>query len=75
MVLAWRDLAVRYKQTVIGVAWAVIRPVLAVVIFTIIFGNIAKLPSEGAAPMRSWSLPACCLGRCLQPASPMRPAV
>src|SRR5207249_9994735 len=49
-VLAWRDLAVRYKQTVIGVAWAVIRPVLAVAIFTIIFGAIAKLPSEGAAP-------------------------
>src|SRR5436305_652760 len=44
MVLAWRDLSVRYKQTVIGVAWALIRPLLAVLIFTIIFGHIAKLP-------------------------------
>ncbi len=49
-VLAWRDLAVRYKQTVIGVAWAVIRPLLTMAVFTIIFGRIAKLPSEGTAP-------------------------
>ena len=49
-VLAWRDLAVRYKQTVIGVAWAVIRPLLTVLIFTIVFGRIAKLPSGGEAP-------------------------
>jgi homopolymeric O-antigen transport system permease protein len=49
-VLAWRDVAVRYKQTVIGAAWAVIRPVLTMVVFTVIFGRIAKLPSEGAAP-------------------------
>jgi lipopolysaccharide transport system permease protein len=48
--LAWRDLLVRYKQTVIGVAWAVIRPFLTMVIFTIVFGRIAKLPTEGAAP-------------------------
>jgi len=49
-VLAWRDVAVRYKQTVIGAAWALIRPVLTMVIFTVIFGRIAKLPSEGTAP-------------------------
>src|SRR6266446_2424660 len=49
-VLAWRDLAVRYKQTVIGVAWAVIRPLLTMIVFTIIFGRIAKLPSDGSAP-------------------------
>src|SRR5689334_17451407 len=49
-VLAWRDLAVRYKQTVIGAAWAVIRPVLTMIVFTVIFGRIAKLPSEGSAP-------------------------
>ena len=48
--LAWRDLSVRYKQTVIGVIWAVIRPLLAVTIFTIIFGRIAKLPSAGTTP-------------------------
>jgi lipopolysaccharide transport system permease protein len=49
-VLAWRDLAVRYKQTVIGVAWAVIRPLLTMIVFTVIFGRIAKLPSDGTAP-------------------------
>lgn len=49
-VLAWRDVSVRYKQTVIGVAWAVIRPLLTMIVFTVIFGNIAKLPSEGNAP-------------------------
>jgi lipopolysaccharide transport system permease protein len=49
-VLAWRDLSVRYKQTVIGAAWAVIRPFLTMIIFTVIFGRVAKLPTEGAAP-------------------------
>jgi lipopolysaccharide transport system permease protein len=49
-VLAWRDLSVRYKQTVIGVLWALLRPFLAMVIFTIIFGRIAQLPSDGNAP-------------------------
>jgi lipopolysaccharide transport system permease protein len=49
-VLAWRDLSVRYKQTVIGVLWAVIRPFLTMVVFTIIFSRIAKLPSDGTAP-------------------------
>src|SRR5580698_4145612 len=49
-VLAWRDLSVRYKQTAIGVSWALIRPFLTVVIFTIVFGRIAKLPSDGSAP-------------------------
>jgi len=49
-VLAWRDLAVRYKQTAIGAAWAVIRPVITMLVFTVIFGRIAKLPSDGTAP-------------------------
>jgi lipopolysaccharide transport system permease protein len=49
-VLAWRDLAVRYKQTVIGVLWALIRPLLTMVVFTVIFGRIAKLPTDGTAP-------------------------
>jgi homopolymeric O-antigen transport system permease protein len=49
-ILAWRDVAVRYKQTVIGIAWAVIRPLLTMVVFTIIFDRLAKLPSDGAAP-------------------------
>ena len=50
MVLAWRDLSVRYKQTIIGVAWALIRPFLTMLVFTIIFGRIANLPSDGSAP-------------------------
>lgn len=45
--LAWRDILVRYKQTVIGVAWALIRPFLTMIVFTVIFGNLAQLPSEG----------------------------
>jgi lipopolysaccharide transport system permease protein len=49
-VLAWRDLSVRYKQTVIGVLWGLIRPLLTMMIFTIIFGRIAQLPTEGTAP-------------------------
>lgn len=49
-VLAWRDISVRYKQTIIGVAWALIRPFLTMVVFTVIFGKVAKLPTEGAAP-------------------------
>lgn len=43
--LAWRDILVRYKQTVIGMLWAVIRPLLAIIVFTVIFGKLAKLPS------------------------------
>ena len=49
-ILAWRDVAVRYKQTVIGVAWAVVRPLLTMVVFTIVFGKLAGLPSDGAVP-------------------------
>jgi lipopolysaccharide transport system permease protein len=45
--LAWRDVLVRYKQTVIGVIWAVLRPLLAMVVFTFVFSRIAKLPAEG----------------------------
>ena len=43
--LAWRDILVRYKQTVIGILWAVIRPLVAIVVFTVIFGKLARLPS------------------------------
>jgi lipopolysaccharide transport system permease protein len=45
--LAWRDLLVRYKQTVVGVAWSLIRPLLTMVVFTLVFGKLAKLPSGG----------------------------
>ena len=50
LILAWRDITVRYKQTFIGVAWALVRPFLAMVVFTVIFGRLANLPTEGNAP-------------------------
>ncbi len=46
--LAWRDILVRYKQTAIGMAWALIRPFLTMIVFSVVFGQLAKLPSEGA---------------------------
>lgn len=49
-ILAWRDVAVRYKQTVAGAAWALIQPFMSMVIMTVIFGKIAGLPSQGGAP-------------------------
>jgi lipopolysaccharide transport system permease protein len=45
--LSWRDILVRYKQTVVGVAWSLIRPLLTMVVFTVVFGKLAKMPSEG----------------------------
>lgn len=45
--LAWRDILVRYKQTVIGILWAVLRPLLTMLIFVLVFGKIARLPSDG----------------------------
>src|SRR5437763_2761665 len=61
--LAWRDVLVRYKQTVIGVLWAVIRPFLTMVVFVLVFSRIAKLPSDGVpypvmvfAAMLPWQL-------------------
>lgn len=45
--LSWRDILVRYKQTVIGIAWSVIRPLLTMIVFTIVFGRLAQLPNEG----------------------------
>lgn len=64
LILAWRDISVRYKQTVVGVAWAVLRPLLTMVVFTVVFGRLAKLPADGNAPyalmvfaaMLPWSL-------------------
>lgn len=48
--LAWRDIKVRYKQTVIGFIWAFIRPVLTMIVFSVIFGKLAGLPSEEGVP-------------------------
>lgn len=49
-ILAWRDISVRYRQTVVGVAWALLQPLLTMLVMTAIFGKVAKLPSDGAAP-------------------------
>ncbi len=49
-ILTWRDIKVRYKQTVIGASWSIIRPLLTTIIFTIVFSRIAKLDNPGAAP-------------------------
>lgn len=61
--LAWRDVLVRYKQTVIGILWAVLRPLLTMLVFTFVFSRIAKLPAEGVpypvmvfAAMLPWQL-------------------
>src|SRR5262245_10298388 len=45
--LVWRDVKVRYKQTAIGAAWAVLSPLFTVLIFTLVFGKLAKIPSDG----------------------------
>jgi lipopolysaccharide transport system permease protein len=49
-VLAWRDVAVRYKQTIIGASWALLQPLATLVVFTVLFGYLAKMPTEGNAP-------------------------
>ncbi|MBW4524907.1 MAG: ABC transporter permease [Phormidium tanganyikae FI6-MK23] len=48
--LSWRDILVRYKQTAIGIAWAIIRPFLTMIVFTVIFSNLANLPTQGTTP-------------------------
>jgi len=48
--LAWRDILVRYKQTVIGVFWGLLRPFISMVVFTVVFGGLANLPSEDGVP-------------------------
>lgn len=49
-ILSWRDLKVRYKQTVIGAAWSIVRPVLTTIIFTLVFNKMAKLQAPSAVP-------------------------
>jgi lipopolysaccharide transport system permease protein len=70
LILAWRDISVRYKQTIIGVVWAILKPFLTMLVFTVIFGRIARLPSDGGAPyalmvfaaMLPWTLFSTALG-------------
>ena len=70
--LIWRDLKVRYKQTVIGIGWAVLQPFVTMVIFTIIFGKLVKVPSDGIAypifaysALLPWNYFASALQRCV----------
>ncbi len=49
-ILSWRDIKVRYKQTVLGAAWSIIRPLLTTLIFTVVFNKVAKLQSPGSVP-------------------------
>ena len=51
-ILAWRDVSVRYKQTMIGIAWAFMRPFLTMVVFTVVFGQLAKLPTRRRRALR-----------------------
>jgi lipopolysaccharide transport system permease protein len=59
--LAWRDLLVRYKQTVLGVVWALLRPVLTMIAFVFVFGCWASSQATGC-PTRSSFTPPCCRG-------------
>ena len=70
LILAWRDVSVRYKQTTVGIAWAFIRPFLTMVVFTVVFGHIAKVQNDSAVPyalvviggLLPWTLFAAVLG-------------
>ena len=62
--MVWRDVKVKYKQTLLGMAWAVIQPVMTMLIFTFLFGKVAKLPTEGI-PYPVFSFTAFCRGACL----------
>jgi len=70
--LVWRDLKVRYKQTSIGIGWTVLQPLIAMVIFTVIFGHFAKIPSDGVpypifafCGLLPWTYFATALNRCM----------
>jgi lipopolysaccharide transport system permease protein len=69
--IVWRDLKIRYKQSVIGIGWVVLQPLVSMVIFTVIFGHFAKLPSDGIpypifayCALLPWTYFAGALGRC-----------
>jgi lipopolysaccharide transport system permease protein len=69
--LVWRDVKVRYKQTVIGIGWTILQPLTTMLIFTMIFGNFAKVPSDGVpypvfvyTALLPWNLFAGALNRC-----------
>jgi lipopolysaccharide transport system permease protein len=68
--LVWRDLKVRYRQTIIGIGWVVVQPLITMVLFTVVFGSLAKVPSDGVpypifiySALLPWNLFASCLNR------------
>jgi lipopolysaccharide transport system permease protein len=70
--LVWRDVKVRYKQTAIGVSWAVLQPLMMMMVFTVIFGRLAKIPSDGLpypvfayCALIPWNYFAVALNRCI----------
>ncbi len=72
-ILAWRDIKVRYKQTVLGAAWAVLQPAMMMVVFSIFFGRLAGQAEQSTrSPTRSLSMPACCPGCSSAERSPAR---
>ena len=70
--LAWRDVKVRYKQTLLGAAWAILQPALMMVVFTMFFGRMAKRPHRREVPYPLFRL---CRPPCPGPSSPRRSAV
>jgi lipopolysaccharide transport system permease protein len=69
-ILSWRDIKVRYKQTVLGAAWAVVRPLLTMLVFTFVFGRLGGLSKPGDIPYPILVFAACCPGNFLQPPYP-----
>ena len=69
--LIWRDVKVRYKQTVLGAAWAIIQPLATMLVFTLFLGRVARAPTA-TCPIRFSSLPACYRGRSSPMPSPRR---
>ena len=57
--LSWRDMLVRYKQTVVGVSWSLIRPLLTMAVLTVVFGKLGKMPSGGVPYPLAWFFAAC----------------
>lgn len=66
--LVWKDIKVKYKQTMLGIAWAIVQPLLGMVLFTLLFGRVAQLPSDGL-PYPLFITPPCYHGRISPPRS------
>ncbi len=73
--LVWRNLAVRYKQSAIGIAWAILRPLMQMVVFSVVFGRMAGLPSWTVCRIPCFSMPGWCRGHIFPRPSPAGRAV